>query len=60
LEGLELEIAELERKKGEISHSVNAAGGDYEALQRLTEALEAVETELEKAMLRWLELSEKA
>jgi hypothetical protein len=37
---------------------VNAVGGDYERLNELAEELKSVESELERAMARWLELSE--
>jgi ATP-binding cassette subfamily F protein uup len=60
LEKLETAIAELEIRKTEISQAINTAGGDYEQLQQLTDALEPVEAELDRAMSRWLALSERA
>jgi hypothetical protein len=58
LESLEAAIAELDNKKSELAEAVNTAGGDYEQLQTLVEQIQAVEIELETAMLRWLDLSE--
>lgn len=59
LEGLETKIAELEGRKAELGGEVNTAGGDYEQLQKLADELKSVETALETAMVRWLELSER-
>jgi ATP-binding cassette subfamily F protein uup len=59
LEGLESTISDLEIKKAELGQAINTAGGNYEQLHALTERLKSVEVELETAMLRWLELSER-
>jgi ATP-binding cassette subfamily F protein uup len=59
LEGLETTISDLEIKKAELGQAINTAGGNYEQLHVLTERLKSVEVELETAMLRWLELSER-
>jgi hypothetical protein len=55
---LEINIADLETQKSKLGDQINSAGGDYEQLQELVEALKTVEVELEGAMARWLELSE--
>ncbi len=60
LEGLEPKIADLEGQKAELSQAINSAGGDYERLQALADKLESVEADLEGAMIRWIELSERA
>jgi ATP-binding cassette subfamily F protein uup len=59
LEGLETKISELEIRKAELGQAINTAGGNYEQLHALTERLKSVEVELETAMFRWLELSER-
>jgi ATP-binding cassette subfamily F protein uup len=58
LESLEKTIAGLETQKAALGRQVNAVGGDYERLNELAEELKSVESELEGAMARWLELSE--
>jgi ATP-binding cassette subfamily F protein uup len=58
LESLEKTIAGLETQKAALGRQVNAVGGDYERLNELAEELKSVESELERARARWLELSE--
>ncbi len=58
LESLETQIERLEADKTTLLAEMNSAGADYVKLQQLGARLEALETELEKALERWLELSE--
>lgn len=51
-------IDTLEAEKSRIQQEINAAGSDYIRLQVLAGQLQAVETELEGIMERWLELAE--
>ena len=60
LEQLERDVSELEGEKEELAIAINASGDDYEQLQTLADRLAEVEDALDTAMLRWLELSEKA
>jgi ATP-binding cassette subfamily F protein uup len=58
---LESRIAKLEASQTDLAARVNAAaGGDYQALRRLTADLERVGGELEAAVERWAELAEIA
>jgi len=58
LENLETQIERLEADKTNLLAEMNSAGADYVKLQQLGARLETLETELEKALERWLELSE--
>ncbi|MCX6044789.1 MAG: ABC transporter ATP-binding protein, partial [Chloroflexi bacterium] len=60
LESLEARVAELETAKNNLLDEMNAAGADYAKLQRLSGQLETLESTLETALERWLELSEMA
>jgi ATP-binding cassette subfamily F protein uup len=60
LQDLEGRIARLEVAQAELAARVNAAGGDYQELIRLTGELEHVDAELEAAVERWAELAEIA
>jgi ATP-binding cassette subfamily F protein uup len=60
LGGLDQRIAELEAAQADLAQRVNASGGDYQALLRLTAELERVGVELEAAIERWAELAEIA
>ncbi|MCB0005470.1 MAG: ABC-F family ATP-binding cassette domain-containing protein, partial [Anaerolineales bacterium] len=57
-EALELEIINLEDRKGELEAAINDAGADYQRLQELVAQLDTLKEELELAELRWLELAE--
>jgi ABC transport system ATP-binding/permease protein len=59
LEQLESQIALLEADKAAVTQAVNEAGGDYELLQTLSDQLRSLDQALEKAMDRWLELSDR-
>ncbi|MFN8487193.1 MAG: ABC-F family ATP-binding cassette domain-containing protein [Caldilineaceae bacterium] len=58
LENLETQIERLEAEKVSLLAEMNSAGADYVKLQQLGARLEALEIALEKALERWLELSE--
>ena len=57
LEELEARIAELEGQKELLQDEINSSVSDYERLKVLAVQLHALETELDKAMERWLELA---
>jgi ATP-binding cassette subfamily F protein uup len=58
LEQLEARVERLEEEKAVLQLEVNASGHDYERLQTLAEQLQALDSELDAAMARWLELSD--
>jgi ATP-binding cassette subfamily F protein uup len=60
LHELEGRIATLEGAQADLAARVNAAGGDYQELLRLTAELERVGKDLEAAVERWAELAELA
>ncbi len=60
LRELEGRIAALEAEQADLGAKINAAGGDYQALQRLSAELERVGAELEAALERWAVLAEIA
>ena len=55
-EQLEPEIERLELRQAELEELMGQAGADFEALNRYTEELEQVKTDLETKSDRWLEL----
>ncbi|HEU5090731.1 MAG TPA: ABC-F family ATP-binding cassette domain-containing protein, partial [Roseiflexaceae bacterium] len=57
---LERAIAKLEQEQAILGDQINAAGGDYQALQRLSAELERIEAQLAGAFDRWAELAEIA
>ena len=59
VEGLEARIEGLEARREGLQTEINACGDDYLRLQELAELLQALETELDDAMMRWLELAER-
>ena len=60
LDGLEQRITELEADKEELAIAINESGDDHVRLQELAGELETVETDLEEAMGRWMELAQRA
>ncbi|MEZ4767579.1 MAG: ABC-F family ATP-binding cassette domain-containing protein [Caldilineales bacterium] len=58
-EGLEARIEGLEARRVALQAEVNASGDDYMRLQELAEQLQILETELDEAMVRWLELADR-
>ncbi|MEO9477861.1 MAG: ABC-F family ATP-binding cassette domain-containing protein [Cyclobacteriaceae bacterium] len=58
-DGLEGEMEKLEVRKEELVEEMTGET-EYEKLQKLTEQLEQVKSELEAKEMRWLELSERA
>ncbi len=60
LEGLNEQVAQLEKEQAELQEAVNNIGEDYERLEGLVGRLQSVETELDNLMERWLELSDLA
>ncbi len=57
-DGLEKEMAKLEKKKVEIAEEMNTKTA-YDELQKLGADLEQVKAQLEEKEMRWLELSER-
>lgn len=55
---LEQRIAALEIEQTRLQTAINASGSDYQQLAQLAAELSTVETELETALERWLELAE--
>lgn len=58
-QALEKSIAEFEDLKSALEHKLNG-GGDYKAMAELGEQLAEIETRLDGALERWMELSELA
>lgn len=57
-EGLESEIAKLNREKDVLVTKLNAGDGDHEQLMELGLQIKAIEDKIDEKELRWLELSE--
>lgn len=60
LRELEGSITQLEQQQADLSEQINAAGSDYQALQRLSLELEQATAALEQAIERWATLAEIA
>jgi ATP-binding cassette subfamily F protein uup len=60
LEALESQMAGLEARKAELAQAMNVAGGDYVQLGELSAEMDLVSAELDSALERWLELSERS
>ena len=60
MEGLETRITELEAEKAHLAAAINESGDDHVRLQELAGELESVESKMEKAMARWIELAQRA
>jgi ATP-binding cassette subfamily F protein uup len=58
LETLTLQLDELEKEKLDLVEKLNE-GGNYEAIQKISDRLLVITNTLDEATLRWLELSEK-
>ncbi len=58
-EGLEMELAKLEKKKEAVINLLNS-GGSHEELLNWSTEIETITREIESKELRWLELSENA
>ena len=59
-EALEGQIEDLSEVKLQLERELDAAGGDYELLQQLSEKLVRTDSELDRKTERWLELAEIA
>ncbi|CAL8463581.1 g3115 [Coccomyxa elongata] len=59
-EALEEQIEDLSELKLQLERELDAAGGDYELLQQLSEKLARTDSELDRKTERWLELAEIA
>ena len=59
LENLNKFIPEMEAKKKVFTEKLNDSNLAYDKIIELSEALGALNTQLEEAELRWLELNEK-
>ncbi|HEY3405780.1 MAG TPA: ABC-F family ATP-binding cassette domain-containing protein, partial [Ohtaekwangia sp.] len=57
-EKLQSEIAELEKKKEEITHLLNQGTTDHKQLQQWSLDIQNINSTLEEKTMRWLELSE--
>lgn len=57
-EGLESEIAKLNKEKDVLVMKLNAGDGDHEQLMELGLQIKAIEDKIDEKELRWLELSE--
>jgi ATP-binding cassette subfamily F protein uup len=60
VEMLEARIAMLEQTKSDLVEAMNECGDNYLRLQSLAEQLDAVNEELDSALVRWFELAEIA
>jgi ATP-binding cassette subfamily F protein uup len=58
LRQLEARIETLEAQKTTLQADINDSGNEYKRLHSLAEQLQALESELEASLERWLELSE--
>jgi ATP-binding cassette subfamily F protein uup len=59
LEALEVEVAELEKQKEELTAEMNAAAVAYDRIQQISIALEELLSKLEEKSDRWLVLAER-
>lgn len=57
---LEKEIASLEEKKGVIETKMGSGELEYEALTKTSTEFEQLKDEIDKKMMRWLEMAERA
>ncbi|MEX1020039.1 MAG: ABC-F family ATP-binding cassette domain-containing protein [Litorilinea sp.] len=57
---LETRIQKLEATKEELLTAINGAGSDYLEMEKLARRMESLDTELETALERWMELAEYA
>lgn len=57
-DGLEKEIAELEKERQGIHTKLSAPGMSYEEIQKLTQRLSEIDGLVDEKEMRWLELSE--
>jgi ABC transport system ATP-binding/permease protein len=57
-DGLEKEIAELEKERQAIHSQLSLPGSPYEEIQKLTERLTQINVLIDEKEMRWLELSE--
>ncbi len=55
---LEKQISELEKERQKVFDRLNAQGLPYEEIQKLTDRVSLLSTEINEKELRWLELSE--
>ena len=60
LEELETNITALTSEKGQLVEQMNSGTEGFEALQKWSERINAIDEELEEKEMRWLELSELA
>lgn len=60
LAGLEDKIMDLETERESLTEAINSAGDDYQKLESLAENLSQLEAQIDTAMERWAELSERA
>ena len=60
LQELEGTIAQLEAEQAQLQAEIGTVAGDYQALQRLTAALDSVSSRLETSFERWSVLAEIA
>ncbi len=60
LAGLAAAIDALEARQSQLQSGINQAGDDYLKLQAMASELHTLEIELDQAMERWLELTERA
>lgn len=57
-EKLQKEIDDLEKKKTEISNQFNGGTTDHQQLQKLSNEIQKINSDLEEKTLRWMELAE--
>jgi ATP-binding cassette subfamily F protein uup len=60
MEQLEAAIAKAEKRQAEINSELQAAGSDFQAVQRLGEELQKLQAQHDRDMARWSELAEFA
>ncbi|NTU90493.1 MAG: ABC-F family ATP-binding cassette domain-containing protein [Chlorobiaceae bacterium] len=60
MEQLEQSISRAEERQAEINEELASAGSDFQAVQRLSDELHALQAKLDRDMERWAELAEFA
>ncbi len=59
LEKLEIEIPELEKNKASLEQQLASGLSDYSEIEKISEALKKINTELDEKSIRWLQIQEE-
>ncbi len=59
LDKLEVEIPELEKNKASLEQQLASGLSDYNEIEKISEALKKINTELDEKSIRWLQIQEE-